>query len=161
MEEAERTQVICRMKSGPKGFSMRPSTANTSVFTFTQPIDHFRFAERRTFEQRVFTHDAHWRRGAAGGGTVLFYCGNEANVELYVNATGLMWERAASLGALLVWAEHRYYGASLPLGARSADNGSTLQWLTKHCKELAAAEIWHASSIGKRGVLTHPHPMVL
>lgn len=28
-------------------------------------------------------------------------------MELYVNATGLMWERAVELGALLVWAEHR------------------------------------------------------
>ena len=53
------------------------------------------------------------------GGPILFYCGNEANVELYVNATGLMWERAPELGALLVFAEHRYYGDSQPLGAAS------------------------------------------
>ena len=39
-----------------------------------------------------------------------FYCGNEANVELYVNATGLMWEHAEKAGAVLVFAEHRYYG---------------------------------------------------
>ena len=38
----------------------------------------------------------------------------EADVELYVNHTGLMWEAAPDFGALLVFAEHRYYGQSLP-----------------------------------------------
>ena len=33
--------------------------------------------------------------------------GNEAPVDLYVNATGLMWENAASFGAYLLFAEHR------------------------------------------------------
>ena len=61
---------------------------------------------------------------------MLFYTGNEASVELYVNATGLMWERAPELGARLVFAEHRYYGKSLPLGEASTANSSTLRWLT-------------------------------
>ena len=45
---------------------------------------------------------------------LLFYFGNEDNVELYVNHTGLMWEAARPLGAALVFAEHRYYGQSKP-----------------------------------------------
>lgn len=43
-----------------------------------------------------------------------------SQVTLYVNATGLMWEHAFDFGALLVWAEHRYYGKSLPLGSVEA-----------------------------------------
>ena len=104
----------------------RLGVPNATLQWHRQPLDHFSFANSRTFMQRVFTYDTHWRPG----GPILFYCGNEANVELYVNATGLMWERAEELGALLVWAEHRYYGRSLPLGAASAANGSTLAWLT-------------------------------
>ncbi len=45
----------------------------------------------------------------------------------YVQHTGLMWENAKQFGALLVFAEHRYYGASQPLGNASARN---LQYLT-------------------------------
>ena len=58
----------------------------------------------RTFKQRVFTYDKYWNKQT---GAIWFYCGNEANVELYINATGLMWENAEKAGALLVFAEHR------------------------------------------------------
>lgn len=63
-----------------------------------------------TFKQRVFTYDQYWNKET---GAIWFYCGNEANVELYINATGLMWENAKAAGALLVFAEHRYYGDTL------------------------------------------------
>lgn len=45
----------------------------------------------------------------------------------YVQHTGLMWENAKQFGAMVVFAEHRYYGASQPLGNTSAQN---LQYLT-------------------------------
>lgn len=51
---------------------------------------------------------------AAAVDAIWFYCGNEANVELYVNATGLMWEHARGQNALMVFAEHRFYGVTAP-----------------------------------------------
>jgi len=119
------TLLLCAAH-GVAGLGLQPGVPNCTLSWHTQPLDHFSYLEKRTFQQRVFTYDRHWR----AGGPILFYCGNEASVELYVNATGWMWERAASLGALLVFAEHRYYGETLPLGDASNTNASTLQWLS-------------------------------
>ena len=105
-----------------------PGVPNATLTWHTQWLDHFDFGETRTFQQRVFTYDRHW--SGSPDAPILFYCGNEANVELYINSTGLMWENAASLSALLVFAEHRYYGETLPLGGESTKNASTLRWLT-------------------------------
>jgi|EP00982_Pelagococcus_subviridis_P011079 lysosomal Pro-X carboxypeptidase len=96
------------------------------------PVDHFSFprggvsgvsleARRRprprprptaTYSQRYFVCARHARGADA---PLFFYVGNEADVELYVNNTGLMWELAPEHGAALVFAEHRGYGRS-PLG---------------------------------------------
>lgn len=53
-------------------------------------------------------------------------------VQLYLNATGLMWENAERFGAMLIFAEHRYYGESLPFGKHS--------YKTKHMRWLSAEQ---------------------
>ena len=75
-----------------------------------------------TFPQRYCIYDKWWRPGARSGfqadadapGPILFYTGNESPVEEYINNTGLMWELGEQMGALLVFAEHRYEPLSHP-----------------------------------------------
>ncbi|ETK76487.1 hypothetical protein L915_17114, partial [Phytophthora nicotianae] len=78
---------------------------------FTQTLDHFDVGAP-TYQQRYFVCDNHFQPG----GVMFFYVGNEADVELYLNHTGLMWENADEFGAMLVFAEHRYFGKSVPFG---------------------------------------------
>ncbi|KAL4433268.1 hypothetical protein ABPG77_003316 [Micractinium sp. CCAP 211/92] len=87
-------------------------------------LDHFSEANPTEFQQRYFVCDRHWR----AGGAIFFYIGNEADVLLYLNNTGLMWELAPKYDALLVFAEHRYYGQSKPFHAKELCKN--MQWLT-------------------------------
>ena len=92
-----------------------PGLPNVTEHTITQNIDHFGYdANTGTYQERYFTYDKYL--ATPNSPTVIFfYCGNEDNVELYVNNTGLMWQLGKKMNALLVFAEHRYYGKSLPV----------------------------------------------
>jgi len=96
---------------------------------FHARLDHYSAAKpdggHTTFKQRYFVCDTvGWKKG----GPIFFYVGNEADVTLYLNATGLMWESAAEFGALLMFAEHRYYGESKPFAEK--DIRDHMQYLT-------------------------------
>lgn len=88
-----------------------------------QPLDHFKgdFDASETFDMRYFVC-APENFDPAGKGAIFFYVGNEADVTLYLNHTGLMWENARDFGALLVFAEHRYFGKSVPFGLDVLDH---------------------------------------
>ena len=95
---------------------------------FEQQMDHFG-PSPGTFLQRYFMSDKYYTRGR--GGPMFFYLGNEADVTLYVNNTGLIWENAKEFGALVVFAEHRYYGKSqLPLDDENLATINNLRYLS-------------------------------
>ncbi|KAF0686758.1 Aste57867_21463 [Aphanomyces stellatus] len=76
----------------------------------TQTLDHFT-AHRATYQQRYYVCGEHWKYP---DGPIFFFTGHESDADTFVQHTGLMWENAAEFGALLVFAEHRYFGKSFP-----------------------------------------------
>nr|XP_012591565.1 lysosomal Pro-X carboxypeptidase isoform X1 [Microcebus murinus]XP_012591566.1 lysosomal Pro-X carboxypeptidase isoform X1 [Microcebus murinus]XP_012591567.1 lysosomal Pro-X carboxypeptidase isoform X1 [Microcebus murinus]XP_012591568.1 lysosomal Pro-X carboxypeptidase isoform X1 [Microcebus murinus]XP_012591569.1 lysosomal Pro-X carboxypeptidase isoform X1 [Microcebus murinus]XP_012591570.1 lysosomal Pro-X carboxypeptidase isoform X1 [Microcebus murinus]XP_020142226.1 lysosomal Pro-X carb len=100
---------------------------NYSVHYFQQKIDHFGFTIMKTFKQRYIIADKYWKKD---GGSILFYTGNEGDIIWFCNNTGFMWDVAKELKAMLVFAEHRYYGESLPFGHSSYKDSRHLNFLT-------------------------------
>ncbi|KAH9155665.1 hypothetical protein AeRB84_002396, partial [Aphanomyces euteiches] len=98
----------------------------------TQTLDHFT-AHHATYQQRYFTCAEHWK---SPDGPIFFYTGHESNAEEFLKATGLMWENAAEFGALLVFAEHRYFGKSFP----KIENASYVESLRFLSSEQALAD---------------------
>ena len=92
-----------------------PSTVNCTWKYFSQPLDHFSpgvTGEAASFQQRYCIYDKYF--SGQPDAPVLFYTGNESPVEEYINGTGLMWTLGPKLKGLIVFAEHRYFGESVP-----------------------------------------------
>ncbi|XP_060065701.1 dipeptidyl peptidase 2-like [Ylistrum balloti] len=80
---------------------------------FDQYIDHFNFVSygEKTYKQRYLIQDRWWREGQ---GPILFYTGNEGPIDEFADNTGFMYDIAPEFGGLLLFAEHRFYGKSMP-----------------------------------------------
>ncbi|KAM9039064.1 lysosomal Pro-X carboxypeptidase [Sarcophilus harrisii] len=92
-----------------------------------QQVDHFGFDVNLTFKQRYLIADQYWKNN---NGVILFYTGNEGDITWFCKNTGFMWDVAEELKAMLVFAEHRYYGESLPFGNQSFSDSKHLNYLT-------------------------------
>lgn len=91
---------------------------NLPVYSFetyivNQTTDHFSFGPVTppTFQQRILINATYWKGPKY---PILFYTGNEGPIESFAQNTGFMWDIAPHLGAMVVFAEHRYYGESTP-----------------------------------------------
>lgn len=92
------------------------------------PLDHFTYVnESVTFKMRYLVNDTY---NSDGKGPILFYTGNEGDIENFAQNTGFMWEIAPKLKASLVFAEHRFYGKTLPFGNASYESPKHLGYLT-------------------------------
>lgn len=81
--------------------------------TFKQRLDHFNPADDQFFDQRYFVSDQYWDRQ---NGPLFFYCGNEGAIEVFIENSGFIWDLAPLFKAKVIFAEHRYYGKTLPFG---------------------------------------------
>eukprot|EP01130_Rhizamoeba_saxonica_P005733 TRINITY_DN2277_c0_g2_i3.p1 TRINITY_DN2277_c0_g2~~TRINITY_DN2277_c0_g2_i3.p1 ORF type:complete len:444 (-),score=69.82 TRINITY_DN2277_c0_g2_i3:165-1496(-) len=93
----------------------------------TTRLDKFNHEDHRTYQQRYLFNDQFWGKSkntdyssASCPGPILFYTGNESPVTDYWGASGFFTEvLAPKYGAMLVFAEHRYFGKSMPFGDNS------------------------------------------
>ena len=94
--------------------------------TITLPLDHHSPAAHPTFQLRYWVNDTLYKRGS--GAPLFFALGGEGSESpAAVSArSGLAWY-AAQFGALMVAAEHRFYGQSVPGSDVSVPN---LHYLT-------------------------------
>ncbi|XP_004708913.2 lysosomal Pro-X carboxypeptidase [Echinops telfairi] len=113
-------------------------TRDYTTHYFRQKVDHFGFDINKKFKQRYLIADKHWKKQ---GGAILFYTGNEGDIIWFCNNTGFMWDVAEEMNAMLVFAEHRYYGESLPFGSRSFQDSRHLNFLTSEQALADFAEI--------------------
>ncbi|XP_063703411.1 lysosomal Pro-X carboxypeptidase [Culicoides brevitarsis] len=95
--------------------------------TFEVPLDHFSFVNNKTFHIRYLENNTF---AGESSGPIFFYTGNEGDIELFAENTGLMWELAPKMKASLIFAEHRYYGKSLPFGNESFSGPEKLGYLS-------------------------------
>ncbi|XP_037527045.1 lysosomal Pro-X carboxypeptidase [Rhipicephalus sanguineus] len=114
---------LCALLSAPG------AAVDTSYkeYKFRTKLDHFAFHNNKTFEIRYAMADQYWDHD---GGPIFFYTGNEDEVENFITNTGIMWEWAPEFNALIVFAEHRFYGQSLPFGNKSYESPHHLGYLT-------------------------------
>lgn len=92
---------------------------------FQQRVDHFSASSIPSFEQRYLYDTSR----LSIGGPLVFFCGNEGDVETFANFSGFVLEIASELGAAVVHGEHRFYGKSLPFKDQPFDR-SHIQFLT-------------------------------
>ena len=113
--------------------SSPPSAFPVTQYTFHTNLDHFRYKlnpnrQFATLPLRYFVNDDHYL--AENSGPVLFYAGNEADIMQFVNNSGFLFETAEEFQALVVFAEHRYYGTSFPNETDIVDEADYMSFLT-------------------------------
>ncbi|XP_027178945.1 lysosomal Pro-X carboxypeptidase-like [Coffea eugenioides] len=137
----------------------QPTDQKYETRYFEQRLDHFSFADLPSFRQKYLINTQHWL-GPSRLGPILFYCGNEGNIEWFAANTGFVWEIAPRFGAMIIFPEHRYYGESMPYGSREIayKNASTLSYLTA---EQALADYAVFITELKRNLSAQACPVVL
>eukprot|EP01100_Stratorugosa_tubuloviscum_P008524 TRINITY_DN355_c0_g6_i1.p1 TRINITY_DN355_c0_g6~~TRINITY_DN355_c0_g6_i1.p1 ORF type:complete len:497 (-),score=250.08 TRINITY_DN355_c0_g6_i1:85-1575(-) len=115
-----------KLKSNKK--EKEKKDAEYEIKYFSQTLDHFSFVPTTpsTFQQRYLISTKYWippKTNEPCENPILFYTGNEGDIELFWDNTGFVTDTLSQyFNALVIFAEHRYYGQSLPFGNSSFQN---------------------------------------
>ena len=101
--------------------------ANYTIFNITANVDNYGYTGQ-TFNMRYFVDDQYYSKG----NPILFYCGNEGAIEMFIESSGFLPVLAQQLGAVLIFAEHRYFGESMPFGSESFSSPYYMKYLSPH-----------------------------
>ncbi|KAK8919050.1 hypothetical protein KSP39_PZI021276 [Platanthera zijinensis] len=125
---------------------------------FRQRLDHFSFADVPSFNQRYLVGPI--GRLWAPPAPIFFYCGNEGDIEWFSDNTGFVWEIAHRFSSLVIFAEHRYYGESMPFGSKEKayKDAKSLAYLTT---EQALADFATLLTDFKRNMSAEDSPVIL
>ena len=142
--------TLSRPRSGPYAYEWDEAY-------FPAWVDNYNFnanTSQATYQERYLINNSSW---GGPGSPIFFYCGNEGFIELFANNTGFLWESAVAFKALVVFAEHRFYGLSLPFGDASfeIDNLALLS-----AEQAIADYAWLISSL-KANLSATNSPVVL
>lgn len=94
----------------------------TRTIWVTQPADHSATpSTRATFQEQVLLYETFWRTSSrpVDERPIIVTMGGEGPVRGGYDHNGMLFEWGATLGALLVFPEHRYFGQSMPFGNQS------------------------------------------
>ncbi|XP_076254255.1 lysosomal Pro-X carboxypeptidase-like [Rhynchophorus ferrugineus] len=109
------------------------------------PIDHFTFSSANdTFKLRYLLTEDYYVKG----GPTFIYCGNEADITVFFQNTGFLLDIAPQFNALVVFAEHRYYGKSMPFGKNSLTSPEYLKYLSS--AQALADFVWLIDILGQK-----------
>ena len=113
-----RAWLVFSLTAGCSGYETKGLTQTRSGYEtkwFTQSLTHIP-SDTRTFRQRYLV-ESYVGRGTAplpGAAPVLFYAGNEGPIDGFWASAGFLHYLGAKLGAVVLFAEARYYGESVP-----------------------------------------------
>jgi pimeloyl-ACP methyl ester carboxylesterase len=98
-------------------------------YYFDTALDHFNNGGfLKTFKMRYIVDAQYWDPST---GPILFYAGNEGDIEGFYKNSGFMTTNAAAeLNALVVYGEHRYFGKSFPFDKAEAFTPENNVYLT-------------------------------
>jgi len=120
---ASRSSAQAILDSIDSTSSSKAVNANVKIPTpethwIEQPVDHFNARDKRKWKQRFLVTTEMWKPNKTTNlsGPIFVYTGGEAEITHYWNTAGFVYELARDFGALVVMAEHRYYGQSWPFG---------------------------------------------